>query len=171
MYRRLGKSSTDLWRHLLSLPFRMAFRYWAEFNYSAAIGDERRTLWNKAFHRSLLSLQRQLPTSQTVCVIIYKIFANVMVSFENIKWSYYYRSTIQFDVDLIQRHGSAEKSAVWIPPAVTVSRPLLLALGRVDMEVCLEKTSVVDGEPLIINISITNQSNKNIRGMKVMMCF
>ncbi|KAK4027723.1 hypothetical protein OUZ56_016770 [Daphnia magna] len=77
------------------------------------------------------------------------------------------RSTIQFDVDLIQRHGSAEKSAVWIPPAVTVSRPLLLALGRVDMEVCLEKTSVVDGEPLIINISITNQSNKNIRGMKI----
>jgi hypothetical protein len=78
-----------------------------------------------------------------------------------------YRSSIHFGVDMIQKHGSAEKSAIWIPPAATVSRPLLLALGRVDMEVCLEKTSVTDGEPLIINVSIVNHSNKNIRGMKV----
>ncbi len=77
------------------------------------------------------------------------------------------RSSIHFNVDMIQKYGSAEKSAMWIPPATTVSRPLLLALGRVDMEVCLEKTSVADGEPLIINVSIVNQSNRNIRGMKV----
>ena len=78
-----------------------------------------------------------------------------------------YRSSIHFDVDMIQKHGTAEKSAMWIPPATTVSRPLLFALGRVDMEVCLEKTSVADGEPLVINVSIANQSNKYIRGMKV----
>lgn len=72
---------------------------------------------------------------------------------------------------MVQRPGSAEKSAMWIPPAASVSRPLLFSLGRVDMEVCLEKTSVSDGEPLIINISIANQSNKNIRGMKVKLLF
>lgn len=64
-------------------------------------------------------------------------------------------------------HGSAEKSAVWIPPAANVSRPILFSLGRVDMEVCLEKTSVYDGEPLVLNVSIVNQTNKNIKGMKV----
>lgn len=68
---------------------------------------------------------------------------------------------------MIQKPGSAEKSAMWIPPATSISRPLLFSLGRIDMEVCLEKTSVSDGDPLIINISIANQSNKNIRGMKV----
>lgn len=70
-------------------------------------------------------------------------------------------------MDVIQKHGTAEKSAKWIPPAATVSRPLMFSLGRIEMEACLEKTSVTDGEPMIINISIANHSNKNIRGMKV----
>ena len=128
---------------------------------------------------SNISLKSSVSTEEVVNLIkgfypinfvqtIYEIFNLNITRYEVIMIFYEcYRSSIHFGVDMIQKHGSAEKSAIWIPPAATVSRPLLLALGRVDMEVCLEKTSVTDGEPLVINVSIVNHSNKNIRGMKV----
>jgi len=79
-----------------------------------------------------------------------------------------YRSSINFNVNVIQMPGSADKSALWIPPAASVSRPLLFALGRVNVEVCLEKSCVMDGEPLVVNVTIDNHTNKSITRMKVL---
>ena len=62
--------------------------------------------------------------------------------------------------------GSADKSAVWVPPAASVSRPLLFN-GRVNLEVCLEKSSFIEGEPIVVNVTIDNHSNKSITRMKV----
>ena len=77
------------------------------------------------------------------------------------------RNSLRLDVDVIQMHGSARKSAIWIPPAAAVSRPLFCSPGRVDLEVCLEKTSVADGEPIVVNCSVSNQSSRCIKTMKV----
>ena len=77
------------------------------------------------------------------------------------------RSSLRFDVDIVQMHGSAEKSALWIPPTVSVIRPLLFSSGQIELSASLEKASVADGEPLIIHVSVMNRSNRNINKIKV----
>ncbi len=74
---------------------------------------------------------------------------------------------MRFDVDVVQMHGSAEKSAVWVPPVVSVSRSLMFSPGRIYLEVNLEKTCITDGEPLLVYVTINNHSNKSITKMKV----
>jgi len=78
------------------------------------------------------------------------------------------RSSIHLDVSLIQLPGKGEfhSSGILLPPAVAINHPVFLSPGRVQLEVCLEKTIICDEEPLVINLTISNNSNQTIKRMK-----
>jgi len=78
------------------------------------------------------------------------------------------RSSIRLDLTLIQLPGTSENdsAAIVIPPAVAINHPVFLSPGNVQLEVCLEKTILHDEEPLIIHVTISNNSNQAIKKMK-----
>lgn len=78
------------------------------------------------------------------------------------------RSSIRLDLSLIQLPGMSEtdSSGIVIPPAVAINHPVFLSPGNVQLEVCLEKTIIYDEEPLIIHVTIANNSNQAIKKMK-----
>ena len=83
------------------------------------------------------------------------------------------RSSIRLDLSLIQLPGMSEtdSSGIVIPPAVAINHPVFLSPGNVQLEVCLEKTIIYDEEPLIIHVTIANNSNQAIKKMKVLLSF
>ena len=48
----------------------------------------------------------------------------------------------------------------------TVSRPILLGCGQVQLDVCLEKTFIGEGEPIILHVTMANHSARNIKKLK-----
>ena len=84
---------------------------------------------------------------------------------------YLIRSSIRFDVDVIQVSGPVAKSANWIPPAVSISRGFFFSPGRIHMEVNLEKTCIAHDEALFVHVTILNHSNKSVTKMKVFLLY
>ena len=48
----------------------------------------------------------------------------------------------------------------------TVSRPILLGCGQVQLDVCLEKTFIGEDEPIVLHVTMANHSGRSLKKLK-----
>ncbi|XP_064090669.1 arrestin homolog isoform X3 [Macrobrachium nipponense] len=73
------------------------------------------------------------------------------------------RSSIRMGMKLYQMAPSADRPQ----PYASFSKQLLLADGQVEVEATLDKEVYERGEPVVVNVSVTNHSSRNVRKIKV----
>jgi len=53
------------------------------------------------------------------------------------------------------------------PPRAAVDKPFLLSEGRVELEASLDKATYHHGEPILVTVTVNNNSGKTVRRIKV----